>query len=61
VSERREVYEKLLEYLHKELEENQRDLRKAADHYDELIVERRELMAGIFGIEEELRSGLNDD
>jgi preprotein translocase subunit SecA len=61
VSEHRAVYEKLLEDLRKELEENQRDLRKAADHYDELIVERRELMAGIFGIEEELRSGLNDD
>ena len=61
MSERRAVYEKLLEDLRKELEENQRDLRKAADHYDELIVERRELMAGIFGIEEELRSGLNDD
>lgn len=51
----KETYEKLLEGLRKELEENQRDLRKTADRYDELIVERRKLMAGLFGIEAELK------
>lgn len=49
------AYEKLLEGLRKELEENQRDLRKTADRYDELIVERRKLLAGLYGIEGELK------
>lgn len=51
----KETYEKLLADLRHELEENQRDLRKTADHYDELIVERRRLKAGVFGIEDELK------
>jgi hypothetical protein len=51
----KETYEKLLEGLRKELEENQRDLRKTADRYDELIVERRKLLAGLYGIEDELK------
>jgi hypothetical protein len=50
-----DVYAKLKEGIRQELEENQRDLRKAADRYDELIVERRKLMAGLFGIENELK------
>lgn len=56
-----DVYAKLKEDLRKELEENQRDLRKTADRYDELIVERRKLLAGLYGIDKELRSGLNDE
>jgi hypothetical protein len=54
-----DVYAKLKEGIRKELEENQRDLRKTADRYDELIVERRKLLAGLYGIEDEL-DRLND-
>jgi hypothetical protein len=49
-----ETYRKLLEDMRRELDENQRDLRRAADHYDELIVERRKLWAGYYGIKSEL-------
>jgi hypothetical protein len=49
-----ETYRKLLENMRRELDENQRDLRRAADHYDELIVERRKLLAGYYGIKAEL-------
>jgi hypothetical protein len=50
-----DVYAKLKEDIRREIEANQRDLRKTADRYDELIVERRKLMAGLFGIENELK------
>jgi hypothetical protein len=49
-----DVYAKLIEDIRRELDDNQRDLRKAADRYDELIVERRKLMAGYYGIKAEL-------
>jgi hypothetical protein len=49
-----ETYRKLLEDMRRELDENQRDLRRVADHYDELIVERRKLLAGYYGIQAEL-------
>jgi hypothetical protein len=49
-----ETYAKLLADLKRELDENQRDLRRTADHYDELIVERRKLLAGYYGIQAEL-------
>ena len=49
-----ETYTKLLEDMRRELDENQRDLRRAADHYDELIVERRKLWQGYYGIKAEL-------
>jgi hypothetical protein len=49
-----ETYRKLLEDMRRELDENQRDLRRVADHYDELIVERRKLLAGYYGIKAEL-------
>jgi hypothetical protein len=49
-----ETYRKLLEDMRRELDENQRDLRRVADHYDELIVERRKLLAGYYGIQSEL-------
>lgn len=50
-----DVYAKLKEDIRKELEENQRDLRRTADRYDELIVERRKLLAGLYGIEDEIK------
>ncbi|MEI2356087.1 hypothetical protein [Mesobacillus zeae] len=40
--------------MRRELDENQRDLRRIVGNYDELIVERRKLWAGIYGIEAEL-------
>jgi hypothetical protein len=49
-----ETYRKLLEDMRRELDENQRDLRRAADRFDELIVERRKLWAGYYGIKAEL-------
>jgi hypothetical protein len=49
-----ETYRKLLEDIQRELDENQRDLRRVADQYDELIVERRKLWAGYYGIQTEL-------
>jgi hypothetical protein len=49
-----ETYAKLLADLKHELDDNQRDLRRVADHYDELIVERRKLLAGYYGIQAEL-------
>jgi hypothetical protein len=49
-----ETYRKLLADLKRELDDNQRDLRRVADHYDELIVERRKLLAGYYGIQAEL-------
>ncbi|MEH7246500.1 hypothetical protein V7114_06845 [Neobacillus niacini] len=49
-----ETYRKLLEDMRRDLDENQRDLRRAADHYDKLIVERRKLWAGYYGIKAEL-------
>lgn len=49
-----ETYAKLLEDIRRELDENERDLRKAADHYDELIVERRKLWNGYYGIKSEI-------
>jgi hypothetical protein len=49
-----ETYEKLLADIQRELDENQRDLRRVADQYDELIVERRKLWAGYYGIQSEL-------
>jgi hypothetical protein len=51
-----ETYAKLLADLKRELDDNQRDLRKAADRYDELIVERRKLLAGYYGIQAELNN-----
>jgi hypothetical protein len=51
----KETYEKLRADIRHELEENQRDLRKTADRYDGLIVERRKLLAGLYGIEDELK------
>jgi hypothetical protein len=50
-----ETYRKLLDDIRRELDENERDLRKAADHYDELIVERRKLWAGYYGIQAEIK------
>jgi hypothetical protein len=55
-----DVYAKLKEDIRRQIDENQRDLRRTADRYDELIVERRKLLAGLYGIENELRSGFND-
>jgi hypothetical protein len=49
-----ETYAKLLADLKRELDENQRDLRRVADQYDELIVVRRKLWAGYYGIQAEL-------
>jgi hypothetical protein len=49
-----ETYRKLLADIRRELDDNQRDLRRVADHYDELIVERRKLLAGYYGIQAEL-------
>jgi hypothetical protein len=49
-----ETYAKLLAGIRRELDENQRDLRRVADQYDELIVERRKLLAGYYGIQAEL-------
>jgi hypothetical protein len=49
-----ETYAKLLADLKRGLDDNQRDLRRVADHYDELIVERRKLWAGYYGIQSEL-------
>jgi hypothetical protein len=49
-----ETYRKLLEDMRRELDDNQRDLRRAADQYDEIIVERRKLLAGYYGIKAEL-------
>jgi hypothetical protein len=49
-----ETYEKLLADLKRELDDNQSDLRRTADRYDELIVERRKLLAGYYGIQSEL-------
>jgi hypothetical protein len=54
-----DVYAKLKEDIRRQLDENQRDLRRTADRYDELIVERRKLLAGLYGIENELMR-LND-
>jgi hypothetical protein len=56
-----ETYRKLLEDMRRELDENQRDLRRAADHYDELIVERRKLWAGYYGIQAELDNNKGAD
>jgi hypothetical protein len=50
-----DVYAKLKEDIRRQLDENQRDLRRTADRYDELIVERRKLMAGLYGIENEIK------
>jgi hypothetical protein len=41
--------------IRRQLDENQRDLRRTADRYDELIVERRKLLAGLYGIENEIK------
>jgi hypothetical protein len=49
-----ETYAKLLADIQRELDDNQRDLRRVADQYDELIVERRKLWAGYYGIQAEL-------
>jgi hypothetical protein len=49
-----ETYAKLLADIQRELDDNQRDLRRIADQYDELIVERRKLLAGYYGIQAEL-------
>jgi hypothetical protein len=49
-----ETYRKLLEDIKRELDDNQRNLRRVADQYDELIVERRKLWAGYYGIQSEL-------
>jgi hypothetical protein len=50
-----DVYAKLKEDIRRQLDENQRDLRRTADRYDELIVERRKLLAGLYGIEDEIK------
>jgi hypothetical protein len=50
-----ETYAKLREDIRRQLDENQRDLRRTADRYDELIVERRKLLAGLYGIENEIK------
>jgi hypothetical protein len=50
-----DVYAKLKEDIRRQLDDNQRDLRRTADRYDELIVERRKLMAGLCGIENEIK------
>lgn len=50
-----ETYTKLLADIQRELDENQRDLRRMADKYEALIIERRKLLAGKFGIEAELK------
>jgi hypothetical protein len=50
-----ETYEKLLADIKRELDDNRRDLRRVADHYDELIVERRKLLAGYYGLENEIK------
>jgi hypothetical protein len=50
-----DVYAKLKEDIRRQLDENQRDLRRTADRYDELIVERRKLLAGLYGIENEIK------
>jgi hypothetical protein len=50
-----DVYAKLKEDIRRQLDENQRDLRRTADRYDELIVERRTLLAGLYGIEDEIK------
>jgi hypothetical protein len=50
-----ETYAKLLADIQRELDDNQRDLRRVADRYDELIVERRKLLAGLYGIENEIK------
>jgi hypothetical protein len=49
-----ETYAKLLADIRRELDDNQCDLRRVADQYDELIVERRKLLAGYYGIQSEL-------
>jgi hypothetical protein len=49
-----ETYRKLIADIRRELDDNQRDLRRVADQYDELIVERRKLLAGYYGIQAEL-------
>lgn len=50
-----DMYAKLKEGIRRQLDENQRDLRRTADRYDELIVERRKLWAGYYGIEDEIK------
>jgi hypothetical protein len=50
-----DVFAKLREDIRRQIDDNQRDLRRTADKYDELIVERRKLMAGLYGIENELK------
>ena len=52
-----ETQRKLLEDIRRDLEENDRDLKRAAARYDELIVERRKLWNGYYEIK---GSGLND-
>jgi preprotein translocase subunit SecA len=49
-----DTYRKLLADIQRELDENDSDLRKTADRYDELMVERRKLLKGYYGIKEEL-------
>jgi hypothetical protein len=53
-----ETYRKLLEDIRRDLEENERDLKRAAARYGELIVERRQLWKGYYEIK---GSGLNDE
>lgn len=55
-----DTYAKLLAGLRLELAENDRDLRKCAARYDELMVERRKLSMGIYGIQNEMER-LDDD
>ncbi|WP_164745627.1 hypothetical protein [Neobacillus mesonae] len=49
-----ETYRKLLGDIKRELDENDRDLKRAAQKYDELTVERRKLMKGYHGIISEM-------
>jgi hypothetical protein len=52
-----ETQRKLLEDIRRDLDENERDLKRAAARYDELIVERRQLWKGYYEIK---GSGLDD-
>ncbi|MFZ7945697.1 hypothetical protein [Neobacillus sp. 19] len=49
-----ETYRKLLDDIQRELVENERDLKRVAERYDELMVERRKLMKGYHGILDEM-------
>jgi hypothetical protein len=52
-----ELKRKLLEDISLDIKENDRDLKRAAARYDELMVERRKLLKGYYEIK---GSGIND-